>query len=75
MVKTRSAYRVERCLQGFGGKPEGKRPLRRHIRRWEDNVKMYLQEVGCCVLHWIDLANDTNRRRVPANGVRNLWVL
>ena len=37
----------ERCVQGFGGEPEGKRPLGRPRRRWEDNIKMDLQEVGC----------------------------
>jgi hypothetical protein len=36
----------ERCIQGSGGKPEGKRPLRRPRRRWEDNINMNLQEVG-----------------------------
>ena len=43
-----SAYRGEvRCIQGFGGELEGKRPLGRPRRRWEDNIKMDLQEVGC----------------------------
>ena len=37
----------ERCIQGLVGKPEGKRPLGRPRRRWEDNIKMDLQEVGC----------------------------
>jgi len=37
----------EKCMQGFGGKPEGKRPLGRPMRRWEDNIKMDIQEVGC----------------------------
>ena len=36
----------EGCLQNFGGKPEGKRPLGTHRHRWEDNIKMDLQEVG-----------------------------
>ena len=36
----------EKCMQGFGGKPEGKRPLGRPMRRWEDNIKMDIQEVG-----------------------------
>jgi len=38
------------------GKPEGKRPLGRPKRRWEDNIKMDLQEVGCGYMDWIDLA-------------------
>jgi hypothetical protein len=39
-------------------KPEGKRPLGRPRRRWEDNIKMDLQEVGCGGMDWIDLAQD-----------------
>jgi len=43
-----SAYgRKERRIQGFGGETEGKRPLGRSRRRWEDNIKLDLQEVGC----------------------------
>ena len=38
------------------GKPEGKRPLGRSRHRWEDNIKMELQEVGCGVMDWIELA-------------------
>jgi len=37
----------ERCVQGFGGEPEGKRPLERPRRRWDYNMNMELQEVGC----------------------------
>ena len=40
------------------GKPEGKRPLGRPRRRWDDNIKMYLQEVGWKGMDWIDLAVD-----------------
>jgi hypothetical protein len=40
------------------GKPEGKRPLGRHRRRWEDKIKMELQEVGCRGMYWIELAQD-----------------
>ena len=40
------------------GKPEGKRPLGRPRRRWEDNIKTVLQEVGCGVMDWIALAQD-----------------
>ena len=43
------------------GKPEGKRPLGRPIRRWEDNIKMDLQEVGCWGMDWINLAQDRDR--------------
>ena len=43
------------------GKPEGKRPLGRPRRRWEDNIKVDLQEVGCEGMDWIDLAEDRDR--------------
>ena len=43
------------------GKPEGKRPLGRSRRRWEDNIKMDLQEVGCGGMGWIELAQDRDR--------------
>ena len=43
------------------GKPEGKRPLRRPRRRWEDNIKLDIQEVGCGGVDWIELAQDKDR--------------
>jgi len=43
------------------GKPEGKRPLGRLWRRWVDNIKMELQEVGCGYMDWIELAQDKER--------------
>ena len=49
---------VDRVLVG---KPEGKRPLWRLRRRWEDNIKMDLQEVGCGGMDWIELAQDRDR--------------
>jgi len=45
------------------GKPERKRPLGRSRPRWEDNIKMDLQEVGCGGMDWIDLAKNTNNGR------------
>jgi len=54
-----SVYRV------LAGKPEGKRPLGRRRRRWEDNIKMDLQEVGCGGRDWIELAQDRYDFRVP----------
>ena len=56
------------------GKPEGKRPLGRPRRRWEDNIKMDLQEVGCWGMHWIELAQDRNRWRVLVSTVMNFRV-
>ena len=64
----RGAYRV------LVGKPEGKRPLGRPRRRWEDNIKMVLQEVGYGSMDWIDLAQDRNRQWTLVNAVMNLWV-
>jgi hypothetical protein len=55
-------------------KPEGKRPLGRPRRRWEDNIKMDIQEVGWEVMDWIGLARDRDRWRALVNGVMNLRV-
>ena len=55
-------------------KPEGKRPLRRPRRRWEDNIKMDLQKVGCGGMDWIELAQDTDRWRALVNAVMKLRV-
>jgi hypothetical protein len=63
---------VERCIQGFGVKTEAKRPLGRSRRKWEDNVKMVLQDVGCGGVDWIELAQDRNKWR--ALVVMNFWV-
>jgi len=56
------------------GKPEGKRPLGRPRRRWVDNIKMNLQEVGCGGMEWIELAQDRVRWREIVNAVMNLPV-
>ena len=55
-------------------KPEGTRPLGRPTHRWEDNIKMNLQEVGCEGRDWIELAQDRGRWRVFGNAVMNLRV-
>jgi hypothetical protein len=55
-------------------KPEGKRPLGRDRHRWEDNIKMNIQEVGCGVMDWIDLAQDRNRLLALVNVVMSLRV-
>ena len=56
------------------GKPEGKRPLGRPRRRWVDNIRMGLQEVGCGYMDWIGLAQDRDRWRTLVSAVMNLGV-
>ena len=56
------------------GKPEGKRPLGRPRRRWVDNIRMDLQEVGCGHVDWIGLAQDRDGWRKLVNAVMNLRV-
>jgi len=56
------------------GKPEGKRPLGRPRRRWEDNIKMDLQEVECEVVDWFELAQDRDRWRTLVSAVMNRLV-
>ena len=70
MVEGRDVYRV------LVGKPEGTRPLGRPRRRWVDNIKMDLQEVGCGGMDWLELAQDRDRDRWRAlvNAVMKLGV-
>jgi hypothetical protein len=56
------------------GKPEGKRPLGRPRRRWEDNIRMDIQEVGWGCEDWIGLAQDRDRWRALVRAVMNLRV-
>jgi hypothetical protein len=78
--RMRWAGHVFRMEEGIGmymvlvGKPEGKRPLGRPTCRWEDNIKMDLQEVGCGVKDWIELAQGGCRWRALMNVVMNLRV-
>jgi hypothetical protein len=68
MGEKRNAYRL------FVGKPEGKRPLGRPRRRWVDNIKTDLGEVGWSDVDWIGLVKDRNRRRALVKSVLNLRV-
>ena len=54
--------------------PEGKKPLGRPRSRWEENIKMAVQEVGCGGMNWIELAQDRDRWRAFLNVVMNFWV-
>ena len=56
------------------GKPEGKKPLGKPRRRWEDNIKMDLQEVGRGGMDWIEMAQERDRWRAVVNAVMNLRV-
>jgi hypothetical protein len=62
----RGVYRV------LVGKPQGKGPLGKSRRRWKDNIKMDLQEVGCGGMDWIELAQDRDRWRALVITVMNL---
>jgi len=69
MGERRVVYRV------LVGKSEGKRPLGRPRHRWEDNIKMNLQELGCGGMDWIELAQNRNKWWPLVNAVINLRVV
>ena len=69
MGEERGVYRV------LVGKPEERRPLGRPMRRWGDNIRMDLQEVGCGHVDWIGLAQDRDRWRTFMSAVMNVRVL
>ena len=68
MGEGKGVYRV------LVGKPEGRRPLGRPSRRWEDNIKKDLQEVGCGGMDWIELVQARDRWQALVNVVMNLRV-
>jgi hypothetical protein len=68
MRNRRAVYRV------FVGKPNGKRPLGKFRCRWEDNINLDVQEVGCGGMDWIELAQDRDSWRALVNALMNLRV-
>jgi len=68
MGERRGVYKV------LVGKPEGKRPLGRPRRRWENNIKMDLEEVGCEGMEWIELVQERDSWRALVTAVTNLRV-
>jgi hypothetical protein len=79
-IRMRWAGQVACMGEGSGvyrilvGKPEGKRPLGGLRRRWEDEIKMDLQDVGCSGMDWIELAQDRDSWRALVYAVMNLRV-
>jgi hypothetical protein len=65
----KNAYRI------LVGRPEGKRPLGRTRRRWVENIKFDLSEIGWDGVDWIDMSQDRDQWRALANTVMNLWVM
>ena len=72
MARMEEGRGVHRILVG---KPEGKRPVGRLRHRWEDNIKMDIQEVGCGSMDWIELAQDRDRWRALVSTVMNFRVV
>jgi hypothetical protein len=68
MGEKRNAYRI------LVGKPEGRRPLRRPRRKWVDNIKIDLREIGWDGVDWVDLAQDRDHWRALVNTVMNLRI-
>jgi hypothetical protein len=68
MGETWKTYRI------LVGKPDGKRSLGRPRRRWVDNIKIHLRELGWNGMEWIDLTQDRNQWRALVNMVMNLWI-
>jgi hypothetical protein len=64
----RNAYRI------LVGKPEEKRPLGRPRRRWEDNIRIDLREIGWGGMDWIHLAQNRDQWRALVNTAMNLWI-
>jgi hypothetical protein len=67
-VEKRNSYRI------LVGNPEGKTPLERPRRKWMDNIKMDLREIGWAGIDWIDVAEERDQWRALVNTVLNLQV-
>ena len=68
MEEDRSAFKIST------GKPTGKRPLGRPRRRWEDNIRMNLEEIGINASNWVETSQDRNYWRTLVNAALNLRV-
>ena len=68
MEEGRSAFKI------LTDKPTGKRSLGRPRRRWEDNIRMDLEEIGLNACNWVDSAQDRDYWRALVNAILNLWV-
>ena len=64
----RSAFKI------LTGRPAGKRPLEKPRRRWDDNIRMYLEEIGLNAGNWVDSSQDLNYGRALVNAALNLQV-
>jgi hypothetical protein len=71
MIKSRRI----KCAGHLVGYPEGKRQVGRLRRRWVDNIKMDLREIGWCGMDSINMAEDRDQRRAHVNTVMNIWIL
>ena len=68
MEEGRSSFKIVK------GKPIGKRPLGRRRRRWDDNIRMDLEEIGINAGNWVDSAQDRDYWRALVSAALNLWV-
>ena len=73
-VILKGSFKVKVVYRVLLGKPEGRRPLGGPRRRWVDNIRMDLQEVGCGYVDWIGVAQDRDRWRTLVSAVMNLRV-
>jgi hypothetical protein len=67
----------EKCIQSWVGEHEGKRPLGRPKRKWEDNIRIHVRETGCKIVDWIDLTQDRDQWRTelgsePSGSIKDL---